>query len=306
MAARYGAGQYEDAFSPHRLQNWSVARPGRQASPWGRFVGTWEMPPRIPPARLDLTSRSAAAAARLMDWIRQPTALTRARNGLRTEITGKPQEPQSDTQTAKEPSRRSSQASSEGIQPARASPRAPLEELHGSGAGATAAVPLSREPGCTEVQLKADTSPEPPAACQPFSQQAKHWGQTPRSHQPAVTDLRHGGAGSPKIPASIHPAPRRASPQQATPLQVSAPSRGLHGGRAPGGQSPPAEGITLCGTGEAGPGGTATGVRAGRPSHGVLSAGFTSPFPSPANHPPLGHADLPTPKGEEGERVKEA
>ncbi|KAM6112593.1 protein Flattop [Phoenicopterus ruber ruber] len=116
MAARYGAGQYEDAFSPHRLQNWSVPRPSRQrpslqegstqiiaddrghllpdvprsqASPWGKFVGTWEMPPRIPPARLDLTSRSAAAAAQLTEWIRQPTTLTRACNGLRTEITGK-------------------------------------------------------------------------------------------------------------------------------------------------------------------------------------------------------------------------
>lgn len=71
----------------------ALARPrspsSSQASPWGSFVGTWEMPPRIPPARLDLTSRSAAAAARLIDWIHRPTALTRACNGLRTEITGK-------------------------------------------------------------------------------------------------------------------------------------------------------------------------------------------------------------------------
>ncbi|XP_069650189.1 protein Flattop isoform X4 [Haliaeetus albicilla] len=128
MAARYGAGQYEDAFRPHRLQNWSVPRTGRQdswpyfhpllpqrpllregstliiaddrghllptvprsqASPWGTFVGTWDMPPRIPPARLDLTSRSATAAMQLMDRIRQPTALTHACNGLWTEITGK-------------------------------------------------------------------------------------------------------------------------------------------------------------------------------------------------------------------------
>ncbi|XP_010565237.1 PREDICTED: V-set and immunoglobulin domain-containing protein 8 [Haliaeetus leucocephalus] len=108
--------QYEDAFRPHRLQNWSVPRTGRQrpllregstliiaddrghllptvprsqASPWGTFVGTWDMPPRIPPARLDLTSRSATAAVQLMDRIRQPTALTHACNGLWTEITGK-------------------------------------------------------------------------------------------------------------------------------------------------------------------------------------------------------------------------
>ncbi|KAK2518237.1 hypothetical protein Q9233_012748 [Columba guinea] len=62
--------------------------PRSQVSPWGTFVGTWEMPPRIPPARLSLTSRSAAAAARLTAWTRQPTALRRACNGVRTEITG--------------------------------------------------------------------------------------------------------------------------------------------------------------------------------------------------------------------------
>ncbi|KAM6365118.1 protein Flattop [Pluvialis apricaria] len=250
MAARYGAGQYEDAFSPQRLQNWSVARPGRQrpslregstpiiaddrghllptvprsqASPWGTFVGTWEMPPRIPPARLDLTSHSAAAAARLTGWIRQPTALTRACNGLRTEITGKPQEPQSDVQTTKKPSRRSSRGSSEAIQPVGTSPGAPQEELPGPGAGAAA--PLCPEPGCTEVRLEADASPQPPAAHQPCSQQTKHRGQTPCSHH-AVTDRGRGDTGSPKIPASIPPTPRGASPRHATPLQVPAPSPG--------------------------------------------------------------------------------
>ncbi|KAM8986356.1 protein Flattop [Guaruba guarouba] len=115
MAAGYGAGQYEDAFSAHRLQNWSVPLPGpkppkhsegstriiandrghllpsiprSQASPWGSFVGTWEMPSRIPPARVDLTARSAAATERLLRRIHQCTALSSARNGLRTRITG--------------------------------------------------------------------------------------------------------------------------------------------------------------------------------------------------------------------------
>ncbi|XP_075593022.1 protein Flattop [Balearica regulorum gibbericeps] len=285
MAARYGAGQYEDAFSPHRLQNWSVPRTGRQrpsllegstpiiandrghllpavprsqASPWGSFVGTWEMPPRIPPARLDLTSRSAAAAARLTDWIRQPTALTRASNGLRTQITGKPQEPRSDVQTTKEPSQRSSQASSEGIQPAGASPRAPLEEPPGPGAGAMVLLPC--KPSCTEVRLKAGTALEPPAASQPCSRQDKHGGQTPRSQQSAVTDLRHGDTGSPNIPASIHPTPRETSPRTATSLQVSAPSRGGSAEAEPrGGQSPQAQGFTFCGMED---GGSATGVTA--------------------------------------------
>ncbi|XP_051497173.1 protein Flattop [Apus apus] len=120
MAARHSAGQYEDAFSPRRLQIWGLTRPGpqrpsprqgstriladdrghllptvprSQASPWGTFVGTWDMPRRIPPARLDLTSRSAAAAAQLLDRIHQPTTLTHACNGLWTEVTGKTTQP---------------------------------------------------------------------------------------------------------------------------------------------------------------------------------------------------------------------
>ncbi|XP_032060222.1 protein Flattop [Aythya fuligula] len=116
MAARYGAGQYEDAFSAARLQNWEVPQPGgqrptprdgstqilvndrghllpsvprSQASPWGSFLGTWDMPPRIPPAKLNLTARSAHAAARLTACLRASAALTGACNGLRAEVTGK-------------------------------------------------------------------------------------------------------------------------------------------------------------------------------------------------------------------------
>ncbi|XP_074422835.1 protein Flattop isoform X1 [Larus michahellis] len=244
MAARYGAGQYEDAFSPHRLQNWSVPPPGRQrpslrqgstpivaddrghllpnvprsqASPWGTFVGTWEMPSRIPPARLDLTSRSAAAAGRLTAWIRRPTALTRARNGLRTDITGKPQEPWSDVQPTTEPSRRSRRASSEGIHPAGRA----LEEPAGPG-GPTA--PGSHQPGHTGVRREGDASPQPPAALQPSSQQDKPGGQTPGSCQPAVTDPCRGDTRLPQIPASVPPG---ASSRQTAP--VASP-----GGKSPG------------------------------------------------------------------------
>ncbi|XP_042640755.1 protein Flattop [Tyto alba] len=279
MAARYGAGQYEDAFSSHRLQNWSVARPGRQhpslrkgcttivtddrghllptvpcsqASPWGTFVGTWEMPPRIPPARLDLTSRSAAAAARLLDWVHQPTTLTGACNGLRTAVTGRPQEPRLDTQTSKEPSWRSSQAPSEGIQPS----GAPLEEPPSPRAGAT------REPGCTEVWLKADTSPELPASSHPCSWQAQRDRQAPRSHQPAGTDFQCRDDGQPKIPALSHPALREASPRLATPLQVSAPSWGGPAEAEPGeGTSPRLRASPRAGQGEASPRGSAAGMR---------------------------------------------
>lgn len=52
-------------------------------------MGTWEMPLKIPPAKLNLTSRSAAAASRLTNWIHKSTALTSACNGLRPQITGK-------------------------------------------------------------------------------------------------------------------------------------------------------------------------------------------------------------------------
>uniref|UniRef100_A0A8B9NYQ0 Protein Flattop n=1 Tax=Apteryx owenii TaxID=8824 RepID=A0A8B9NYQ0_APTOW len=63
--------------------------PRSKASPWGTFLGTWDMPLKIPPARLSLTSRSAASAAQLTDWIHESTTLTSACNGLRPEITGK-------------------------------------------------------------------------------------------------------------------------------------------------------------------------------------------------------------------------
>uniref|UniRef100_A0A8C3CMQ7 Protein Flattop n=1 Tax=Cairina moschata TaxID=8855 RepID=A0A8C3CMQ7_CAIMO len=63
--------------------------PRSQASPWGSFLGTWDMPPRIPPAKLNLTARSAPAAARLTACLRASATLTSACNGLRAEVTGK-------------------------------------------------------------------------------------------------------------------------------------------------------------------------------------------------------------------------
>ncbi|XP_038238860.1 protein Flattop isoform X2 [Dermochelys coriacea] len=116
MATSYKAGQYEDAFTAQNLQNWTLPKlykehpsaregytqfvandrghllpavPRSKASPWGTFMGTWEMPLKIPPAKLNLTSRSAAAASRLTSWIHKSTALTSACNGLRPQITGK-------------------------------------------------------------------------------------------------------------------------------------------------------------------------------------------------------------------------
>ncbi|XP_030321015.1 protein Flattop [Calypte anna] len=172
MAARHGAGQYEDAFSPRRLQIWGVTKPGpqrpslrrgctriltndrghllptvprSQTSPWGTFVGTWDMPPRIPPPKLDLTARSAPAATRLLEQIHRPSTLTHACNGLQTEITGKLQEP----------SQRSSQASAtKGTQPTGTPGKDPPN-------------PGAPQPSCGGEQQQAEVSPEPPAASQP-------------------------------------------------------------------------------------------------------------------------------------------
>ncbi|KAM5126215.1 protein Flattop [Mantella aurantiaca] len=116
MAAHYSANQYQSAFNSSRLQNWNVPKPYKErpsthdgftqiiandrghllpgvprakVSPWGTFLGTWDMPLRIPPAKLSLTSRSADASKRLTHWIQTSDPLISACNGLRPTITGK-------------------------------------------------------------------------------------------------------------------------------------------------------------------------------------------------------------------------
>ncbi|XP_062048605.1 protein Flattop [Lepus europaeus] len=128
MATNYSANQYEKAFSPKYLQNWSPAKPTKErisshegytqiiandrghllpsvprskASPWGSFLGTWQMPLKIPPARVTLTSRTAAAAASLTTWIQKNPDLLKASNGLRPEIFGKPNDPDSEKKRRK-------------------------------------------------------------------------------------------------------------------------------------------------------------------------------------------------------------
>ncbi|MEJ1270337.1 cilia and flagella associated protein 126 [Cricetulus griseus] len=86
-------GDYEKPFLPKYLQNWSPAKPTKEASPWGSFMGTWQMPLKIPPARVTLTSRTTAAATSLTNWIQKNPDLLAASNGLRPEILGKPHDP---------------------------------------------------------------------------------------------------------------------------------------------------------------------------------------------------------------------
>ncbi|XP_057582551.1 protein Flattop isoform X3 [Hippopotamus amphibius kiboko] len=145
MATNYSANQYEKAFSPKYLQNWSLAKPTKEpliqalqiysphfstsysqallspprpqrisshegytqiiandrghllpsvprskASPWGSFMGTWQMPLKVPPARVTLTSRTSAGAASLTKWIQKNPDLLKASNGLHPEVLGKP------------------------------------------------------------------------------------------------------------------------------------------------------------------------------------------------------------------------
>nr|XP_025967325.1 protein Flattop [Dromaius novaehollandiae] len=281
MAARAGAGQgplprdgYTQIIADDR-GHLLPSVPRSKASPWGTFLGTWDMPLKIPPARLTLTSRSAAAASQLTNWIHESAALTGACNGLRPDITGKPQEPWSDTQDTREPSGKATRTSSKGIQIPQLSPKMPLEEELGHEAGATVGVPLSRKLGRLDVRLK-EVSPEIPASRQPHSKQAKHRvdvpAEVPLSRQPAFTDLRLRDAISPEIP----PTSREASPQQATSAEVSAPSwSGAVEAKPKAGSSPTLTVLPCPVPAEASPPGT-TSPEALVASHALPKAGCAS------------------------------
>ncbi|KAK3106914.1 hypothetical protein FSP39_002852 [Pinctada imbricata] len=93
MSLHFSANQYDQAFDPHRLQNWEVPSIYRQRprafegftqivandrghllkgvkrsreSPWGAFVGTWDMPLKIPGNNMtNSTARTFHAMQRL-------------------------------------------------------------------------------------------------------------------------------------------------------------------------------------------------------------------------------------------------
>uniref|UniRef100_A0A803JRN5 Protein Flattop n=2 Tax=Xenopus tropicalis TaxID=8364 RepID=A0A803JRN5_XENTR len=116
MATHYSANQYQSAFTPKQLQSWNVPKaykerpsdhdgytqfianerghllpgvPRSQKNPWGTFIGTWDLPTKIPPSKVSLTSRSAVASRRLTNWIQNSEALLSACNGLHPHISGK-------------------------------------------------------------------------------------------------------------------------------------------------------------------------------------------------------------------------
>uniref|UniRef100_A0A8B9W5V6 Protein Flattop n=1 Tax=Bos mutus grunniens TaxID=30521 RepID=A0A8B9W5V6_BOSMU len=91
--------------------------PRSKASPWGSFMGTWQMPLKVPPARATLTSRTAAGAASLTRWIQKNPDLLKASNGLRPEIFGKPHDPDSQKKLRKSITKTVQQAPSPTIIP---------------------------------------------------------------------------------------------------------------------------------------------------------------------------------------------
>uniref|UniRef100_H2YQV8 Protein Flattop n=1 Tax=Ciona savignyi TaxID=51511 RepID=H2YQV8_CIOSA len=109
MSSHFSANQYEDAFNPKKLINWTVPRkhkerpstlegftqiiandrghlrngvPRSNESPWGTFMGTWDMPRKIPPARPSYTARSDRAAQNLLQF-KDASPLNTAVNGYK-------------------------------------------------------------------------------------------------------------------------------------------------------------------------------------------------------------------------------
>jgi len=109
MCSHFSANQYEDAFNPNKLRNWTVPRkhkarpstldgytqiiatdaghlklgvPRSAESPWGTFMGTWDMPRKIPPARPSYTARSIRAA-NTMKLFKGNSTLNNAVNGYK-------------------------------------------------------------------------------------------------------------------------------------------------------------------------------------------------------------------------------
>lgn len=109
MVSHFSANQYEDAFTSTKLRNWTVPRkykkrpstlegytqiiasdrghllrgaPRSNENPWGTFMGTWDMPCKIPPARPSYTARSNHAAKNLYVF-KSDSSLNNAVNGYK-------------------------------------------------------------------------------------------------------------------------------------------------------------------------------------------------------------------------------
>uniref|UniRef100_A0A4W3GC38 Protein Flattop n=1 Tax=Callorhinchus milii TaxID=7868 RepID=A0A4W3GC38_CALMI len=99
MSHSYHANQYESGYNSTRVKNWEITKdqeftsripeahegstqfladnrgyllpkaPRSEKTPWGSFMGTWELPARLPPADINPTARRPEAAQKLRDLI---------------------------------------------------------------------------------------------------------------------------------------------------------------------------------------------------------------------------------------------
>lgn len=241
MATHYNSGQFEDAFVPRNLRNWNLPRvtkqyptaregytqfiaddkghllptvPRSKDSPWGTYLGTWDMPLKIPPAKVHLTSRSVAAAARITEWIQKSTALTTACNGLCPEITGTPNDPK-EAPIKRSPKHQVS-----------ASPMPAQEEIQLRGA-TTPQGPLSRQPGCIDIRMKDGSLPDDQVS-QPLDTKelnVRCTSEAPLSRQPGSMDVRLKEGATPKIPVLSRPGSRESAPRRTISAETPPSSR---------------------------------------------------------------------------------
>ncbi|KAF7238584.1 Protein Flattop [Varanus komodoensis] len=248
MATHYSSGQYEDAYVARKLQNWNLPRvfkehpsahegytqfiandrghllpsvPRSKASPWGTYLGTWDMPLKIPPAKVNLTSRSVDAAAHLIEWIGKSTALDTACNGFRPQVIGKPNDPPA--RIKEETSAKCSQASRRGLEPPSSAGKMPAQKEAESRGAATPKGPLSRQPGCMDIRLKEEAPPDTQASQQlePKEQRERSGSEIPISRQPGSMDVRLKDTVAPKIPVQSRPSSRESALRRAASAEAS-------------------------------------------------------------------------------------
>ncbi|XP_032090180.1 protein Flattop [Thamnophis elegans] len=247
MATHFSSGQYEDAYNPRNLQSWSLPKvtkvhpsaregftqiiandrghllpsiPRSKASPWGTYMTTWDMPLKIPPAKVSLTSRSIDAAARLTEWMNKSAALSQACNGLCPEIVGKPSIPVIKEAVSNHP-RNSGKTSERPV----SSGKMPAFEEVGSRVGATPNGPLSRQPGSMDLRLKDVGGPNAQDAYELEAKppQERNSDDIPLSRQPGCMDLRLKDT-SPQLSTSNRPGSREPTPRRT--ISAEAPPSG--------------------------------------------------------------------------------
>ncbi|XP_025031595.1 protein Flattop [Python bivittatus] len=248
MATHFSSGQYEDAYNSRNLQSWSFPKvtkahpsaregftqfvandrghllpsiPRSKASPWGTYMSTWDMPLKIPPAKVTLTSRSVDAAAQLTQWMNKSAALSQACNGLCPEIIGKPSVPVKKERVLKPSpptSKKSERPVSTGKMPSR-------EEVRSRGA-TTPNGPLSRQPGSIDLRLKDSGGPDAQELAELGAKPPKEKcsDEIPLSRQPGCMDVRLKDP-SPQLPTASRPCSREPTPRRTISAEAPPSSR---------------------------------------------------------------------------------